>query len=411
MNKSNRHIIQGIVECDLHLKCDKVHVLQGEVRVSPGTTIKIDPGTVIEVETTIPSGLYIEPGARLLAEGTHDQPIVFTSGSRSPDYGDWLGIIIEGYGEVDQPLNPLRIQDSRCCVSDSGILKYVRIEYAGIIFLGVRKCTVIDYVQVSYAPGASFTFKGGDVNAHHLISYKPREVGVKFVSGYTGHVQFLLHLQDHNASEGAAGLLFLQDDVELTDEVLQQPLPVTDLITHATVTHATIIGPGETNICYNQIGYGIVIADYELGEVHNSIVTGYTGGILAGGSEGLINFQHNIIAGSEVISVNVGLANFDIVNNFNALFLIPSVFEKWHQEYFIPSSDTTLTYGSTYSPEGMNDPSIRIVNHRGAFDCVDWTSGWAEFVPCWGTIPDLECSKSVTDESKSEVITTTTSCA
>jgi hypothetical protein len=71
---------------------------------------------------------------------------------------------------------------------NSGILRYVRIEYAGYAFLpdkeingltfgGVGNGTVVDYVQVSYANDYSFEWFGGTVNCKHLISFRTLKSG------------------------------------------------------------------------------------------------------------------------------------------------------------------------------------------------------------------------------------------
>ncbi len=128
-----RVVISGDQECDLHLTCNNIYLLCGRVCIRPGVKLLIDPGTVIEVERNVEARLVVEQGAHICAEGTKDKPIIFTSAELCPQAGDWGGITLDGYSPISLPLNPLQICDSRCRISDSGIFKYVRIEYAGAI--------------------------------------------------------------------------------------------------------------------------------------------------------------------------------------------------------------------------------------------------------------------------------------
>ena len=80
------------------------YLLNGWVYVKSGATLTIEPGTVIRGDKANKGALIIEKGAKIMAEGTADSPIVFTSnqdaGSRS--YGDWGGVIILGNAKVNK---------------------------------------------------------------------------------------------------------------------------------------------------------------------------------------------------------------------------------------------------------------------------------------------------------------------
>ena len=90
---------------------------------------------------------------------------------------------------------------------NSGILKYVRIEFAGIPFetdkeingltlAGVGSNTIIDYVQVSHSGDDSFEWFGGTVNASHLIAYSGVDDDFDSDNGYSGLVQYGLALRN-----------------------------------------------------------------------------------------------------------------------------------------------------------------------------------------------------------------------
>lgn len=417
----NRITLQGSLECDTHLKCDTIYTLKGKVTLCPGKNLKIDPGTIIEADTTCRTSLRIEPGSKIEAEGTCECPIIFTSASRCPKPGDWDGIHIEGYGEIDVQDISLRIQDSGCCITDSGILKYVIIEYAGtrtpgsgsvdtqcvpgngahnsnahtvgtgsilptaaLTLKAVTDCTEISYVQVSYAGSDSFKFLGGNVNANHLVSYKPISSGLICATGYTGHIQFFFNLHDDSIERNAVAIIFKQDDIPLTPEAIENGTGVAlaNIPTHATLSHATVIGPYETNQCFNEPCTAILIADESLGEIHNSIFTGYQVSLVLGGFEGEFNLQNNIFTYILSFIVNVGLGGTDTLFTFNANKNTPSIFGDFDEECYAPEDVTPLNHGATYTPSGMVDPSIKVVKFRGAFGKHDWTQGWVEYVPC-----------------------------
>jgi hypothetical protein len=79
--------------------------LSGFIHVQNGATLSIEPGTVIEGDfDVLGSSLFILRGARIVANGTAAQPIVFTSsrpvGQRLA--GDWGGLILVGNGAINR---------------------------------------------------------------------------------------------------------------------------------------------------------------------------------------------------------------------------------------------------------------------------------------------------------------------
>ena len=56
------------------------YTLKGWVYVAAGAELTIEPGTVIKGDKLTKSALIVERGGKLFAQGTAQQPIVFTSG-------------------------------------------------------------------------------------------------------------------------------------------------------------------------------------------------------------------------------------------------------------------------------------------------------------------------------------------
>ena len=179
-----------------------------------GATLTIEPGTVIRGSKANKGALIIEKGAKIMAEGTLDNPIVFTSnqdaGSRS--YGDWGGVILLGKATVNKvdPIiegGPTSTYGGSDDADNSGIIKYVRIEFPGIAFQpdkeingltfgGVGSGTTIDYIQVSYSGDDSYEWFGGAVNVKHLIAFRGWDDDWDTDYGYHGMAQFCVDLRD-----------------------------------------------------------------------------------------------------------------------------------------------------------------------------------------------------------------------
>ncbi|NJO24911.1 MAG: hypothetical protein HC867_02640, partial [Bacteroidia bacterium] len=118
------------------------YILKGYVYVTEGATLTFEAGCVIKSDITEKGALIIERGAKLIADGTAANPIVFTSGKdagqRAP--GDWGGIILLGKAPTNRPLDPAPVIEGGVGrqyggtdpLDESGIIRFVRIEWAGI---------------------------------------------------------------------------------------------------------------------------------------------------------------------------------------------------------------------------------------------------------------------------------------
>jgi hypothetical protein len=199
--------LTGTINTTTTLTADKVWTLKGYVYVTDGAKLIIQPGTTIISDISEKGALCIERGAQIIAEGTATKPIVFTSGrpvgERTP--GDWGGIVILGRAKTNRTSEPTieggigRPFGGTNDLDNSGVLKYVRIEYAGIASMpnseinaltlgGVGSATIIDNVQTIYANDDAFEFFGGTVNAKNLYAYATADDDFDFDFGYTGTI-------------------------------------------------------------------------------------------------------------------------------------------------------------------------------------------------------------------------------
>jgi len=207
INVPSSTTLSGNINATTTLTSDKVWTLKGYVYVTDGAKLIIQPGTIIISDIAEKGALCIERGAQIIAEGTAAKPIVFTSGKpageRTP--GDWGGIVILGKAKTNRSSEPTieggigRPYGGTNDQDNSGILKYVRIEYAGIAALpnseingltlgGVGSGTTIEYVQTIYANDDAFEFFGGTVSPKNLYAFATADDDFDFDFGYTGTV-------------------------------------------------------------------------------------------------------------------------------------------------------------------------------------------------------------------------------
>jgi hypothetical protein len=185
-----------------------VWTLKGYVYITNGSQLRIQPGTKIISDVAEKGALCIERGAQIIAEGTAQKPIVFTSGKPDGEKapGDWGGIVILGMASTNRATTPTieggigRPYGGTLDNDNSGVLKYVRIEYAGIAAMpnseinaltlgGVGSGTIIENVQTIYANDDAFEFFGGTVNAKNLYAFATADDDFDFDFGYRGTIE------------------------------------------------------------------------------------------------------------------------------------------------------------------------------------------------------------------------------
>lgn len=252
--------LEGTISANRTLDASKVYLLKGFVYVMDGVTLTIPAGTIIRGDQASKASLVVTRGGKLMAEGTASKPIVFTSnkavGSRAP--GDWGGLLILGKAVNNLPAGegvieggftaPLGNHGGKNNDDNSGVLKYVRVEFPGIAFTpnneingitfgSVGKGTTVDYVQVSYSGDDSFEWFGGNVNAKHLVSIANIDDVFDFDNGFTGKLQYLVAQRDPALADQAGqsnGIESDNSDKAYTTEPRTRPV----------ISNLTLIGPG-----------------------------------------------------------------------------------------------------------------------------------------------------------------------
>lgn len=225
-------ILSGNIKKDTKLFKKETYLLLGNVFVTDSITLTIEPGTVILGDFKSKASLVITNGSKIIAEGTQTDPIVFSSSRDVKKKGDWGGIFILGdapinkideESELEYDLNPssseMTVYGGCDEESNSGILKYVRIEYTGkrtkssgyingLTLAGVGSETVLENIMISYSQGSSFYVLGGYTELYQLVSFRSNRNDFLFNYGAQSMLANSLAIKSpyHTASGGASSI-------------------------------------------------------------------------------------------------------------------------------------------------------------------------------------------------------------
>jgi len=425
--------LKGDITANQTLSASKKYLLDGFVYVKNGATLTIEPGTVIMGDKANKGTLIITRGAKINAEGTADKPIVFTSAqpAGARDKGDWGGVILlgkakanatGGEAKIEGGLNPTAGGNEKDYIwyggsddtDNSGTMKYVRIEFAGIFFSpdneingltfgGVGSGTKISYIQVYRSGDDAFEWFGGSVNCDHLVATYTWDDDFDTDNGFSGKIQFgVAHrykaIADVSGSNG-----FESDNDANGSENAPQTKPY--------FSNMTIVGPitagNSTSGINANFQHGAQIRRNSSMSLINSVIVGFPIGVyiddtkVAGhktsqnASEGGLVFKNNIIAGAVTVSKSEwstldnaawttwwdATATTVITKAEDILLDNPNVFSgavgatKGVPSFLLKAGSPALTGGVV--PEGLGFTNV---TYRGAFDnTTDWTKGWTNY--------------------------------
>ncbi len=428
-------ILEGRISANRTLKAGLTYKLRGLVYVTNGAILTIEPGTKIVGETGRTGGLIITRSCKIIADGTADKPIVFTSEAATPQRGDWAGLVllgnaptnasfngVAGVGEIEGGINNsdglglygTPATQAQNPADNSGILRYVRIEYAGYAFLpdkeingltfgGVGNQTIVDHVQVSYANDDSFEWFGGTVNCTHLISFRTLDDDFDTDNGYNGKVQFGIALRDSSVADISKSESFESDNDAAGSSLLPQ--------TSAVFSNMTVMGPRAT---LANTGSGLFLAGAQIRRnssmsLFNSIIMGYLTGLYIDATKGIptdnnipgsLFVQNTIIAGCPTpILYSIGTnpnvpitanttatitawfnaitnANSILTNNTDAGLIAPY---NYNNPDFNPAGGSAAASGASFAhPKVAN--GFAAVSYKGACSPGDtWWKGWTRF--------------------------------
>lgn len=245
--------LSGTFTEDLTLDANNTYKLNGSLIMASGTTLTIPACMTIEA-LAAGSNVYvaIAQGAQIIANGTADCPIVFTSDAANPAAGDWGGLIILGNAPINSVTGTATATSEIASLpyggnvadDNSGSLNYVRVEYSGgaadgqsenngFSFYGVGSGTVVNYIQAFEGKDDGIEFFGGTVNASFVSVINAEDDSVDWTEGYSGtltDVYIANRITDDKAIEADG----FNTDFSNATGIFSKP----------TVTNLTIVGQG-----------------------------------------------------------------------------------------------------------------------------------------------------------------------
>lgn len=425
-------ILEGKISSDRTLKSKYVYTIRGIVYVTNGAKLTIEPGTILQGESKSKGALVITRGSQIIADGTKDKPIVFTSDASSPKRGDWGGVVIcgkaptnasfngvQGVGQVEGGVNNgegLGLYGGTDASDNSGILHYVRIEYAGYAYLpdnelngltlaGVGTGTKIDYLEIYKANDDAVECFGGTANMTHTIFVSTLDDDFDTDNGWSGHVQWGIVMRDSAVADISKSESFESDNDANGSDLTPQTMGV--------YSNITVIGPRETT---SNIGNTLFLAGAQVRRnssisIFNSVIMGYPKGLLIDASKGTptdnnivantLFFQNNIIAGcaepvvysasstaptgwtsADALDwVNTAAFNNSILATNDAVMLTAPY--NYSNPDFTPKSGSPLLSGASFDNAKLSTSNFTPVSYRGAVgptgDDATWWKGWSKF--------------------------------
>lgn len=392
---------------DRTLSKDTIYTVVGFYFVQPGTKLTIPAGTRLEGDFATKGAIITVRGKKtsagtiasgqLIADGTAQNPIIFTSskpeGQRAR--ADWGGIVLNGLADVNIPGKTGTGEGgtgvygsggsgytSPVNDDNSGILRYVRIEYGGtkitsdneingLTLNGVGTGTVIEHVQTHMIADDGFEWFGGTVNGKYLVSSGNDDDMFDMDFGFSGKLQFLFGIQDPDlANRGFE----IDNDAEGSTNAP---------FTSAVISNLTLVGAGKDK-ANNEDNDGLYLRRNNKLKIYNAIVVNFRYGLVIDGA----NTKANAEAGDLFVrnSVLAGSKGPYLYKQGTAADL-DAVASGWN----LGTSSVGLTSISFESPNPIptgvisvapsipGDAFFTSTSYIGAFGTENWLTGWTNF--------------------------------
>lgn len=442
--------VSGSITGNVTWTSNRIWRLNGYVRVQDGGKLTIEPGTLVIGDRESKGTLIVQMGGQIFANGTKDDPIIMTS-ERAPGFrepGDWGGLVICGRARnnvTEVTGQPVELEGGYGAFhggtndnDNSGVVRYVRIEYAGVpinpneevnsLTMGsVGRGTTIEYVMCSYGLDDAFEWFGGTVDHKYLIAYRGLDDDLDVDLGYSGRVQFALCIRGAALADQSGSNGFEVDNNGSGSNATPY--------TSGVFANVSIIGPKktrETPISL-QFQHAAQLRRNSRISIYNSYMTGYPWGlyidddrpgsgqaaldghlqirnlILAGvehwggngyGSAGNIftgppanGLQHpnnprgvvlrshaNFPGGQEAYEnwFNTPSFNNQLVSHWGLLGIDGSLFDLGVPKV-TPNAGSMLLNAARWDNTPKADSFFQQVPFIGAVGTEDWTQGWAEW--------------------------------
>lgn len=378
------------------LKPANVYLLRGGVFIKKKLVVR--PG--VQVFGLPGSFLVIDKGARIIADGTPENPIVFTSaappGTRRR--GDWGGLIINGEAPINVPGGTAQGEGSTGSYGgtdpddDSGIMRYVRVEYGGfaispdnelncLAFQGVGSSTMVDFVEAFAGGDDGFEWFGGTMNARHLVSVAASDDSFDWTFGWNGRVQFALVQQ--RSDEADAGIEADNNENDFNFTPRSSPR-----LMNFTMIGDPAAGPGSTR--------GVLLRRGTAGHLRNFLVMGFKNvGLEVRDAPTFTQMDSDLLTLRGFIFFNNGAGLTTPANFAGATATgltskgvkilqsdpqLANAFDRRTPD-FRPLPGSPALNAANAEPPITGDTFFVTANYVGAFDVTNnWISGWTKFV-------------------------------
>lgn len=305
------------------------YILNGFVYVNDGQTLTIEPGTVIKGRAGTgadASAFIVANGGKVIANGTADNPIIFTALAddiaRTDDLpinsrANWGGVIVLGRAPINHADSRTLIEglpsnetESRGnyggddAADNSGEYSYISIRHGGsnigqdneingFTMGGVGRGTSIHHIEVWGNDDDGFEWFGGTVNTSYLASHYNQDDAFDWDFGYRGENQFWFGYQEPGFEGSGRGMeLDGAHSGNLSTTEFSQP----------TIYNMTLIGQGATGDVNENAA--LFMTEGTGGFFYNSIITNFPAGIRFASAGTTGNTVEDRLASGDVVFSN-----------------------------------------------------------------------------------------------------------
>lgn len=354
--------------------------LDGEYIVKSGSTLKIGEGVTISAksEDAIIDYILVEQGAKIEAIGSASAPIVMTADTKEP--GAWGGIHICGKAPINiGSTGKSEIGDAVYGGSDpadnSGIMKYIRLEYAGYKFTADKECngftfygvgngTTLEYLEAFQGTDDGFEWFGGTVNAKYMVSVSNSDDSFDWTEGWRGKGQFFIAYQENPATLNyTCDCLIEADNYSKNMDATPTSCP--------TLANLTLIGAN-----HNEGKKGVRLRAGTHAKIYNALITGKENNLLTETEQ----TEKSLVDGSSVLNyiAIAGDINASGVGGYSsALFTEANNHNAINQTL---NFDNKIIGTQEGGADLSTDSFFEKAAYKGAVKAdKDWTKGWTRF--------------------------------
>jgi len=295
-------ILSGNIAKDTKLYKRDIYLLLGDVFVTDNATLTIEPGTVIIGDFKTKGSLTVTNGSKIIADGTVTDPIIFTSSRSVKKPGDWGGVFVLGNAPTNNIGNNtilntgLRTDNSNILNyggedinGSSGVLRYVRIEYAGkrtkkygyfnaLTLAGVGTETIVENIMASYCEGNSFNILGGNITLNKLVSYKSSRNDYKFNYGVQCEIKNSLAVKSPYSSGSQSSKAIFVSAYDAKDEANLSKAQTT--IDAKNLTLINLSNDLTSDIKLGLVNEGIYIGNDTAFSIDKSVISGFNPAVI-----------------------------------------------------------------------------------------------------------------------------------